>query len=293
MIVVDTSSIFYGSMHTHGLMEYDGQGTGIIYGFFSQMMSWYKKFNDPSFCWAWDSSKSERIRIFPMYKYNRRHKEREPDEIELLNLCFPQLHLLRKHIFPRIGVKNSFRQVGYEADDVLASIVYNNAFHPRPLMISGDEDMFQCLNACSIYSPSKKIMISQKSFVDEYGINPRDWTMVKQIGGCKTDEVPGVDGVGEKTAIEFIKGKLPSHYKKYDKIQAATELIEFNHQLVALPMAKTRVFKIGYQQLDIDELYDVFEEYGMERFLKNFRDWEGFIDDANSEAMDQVQELAF
>jgi 5'-3' exonuclease len=269
-------------------MEYEDEYTGIIFKFFVDIMFLYKKYDDPSFSFAWDSAKSERIRYFPKYKWNRRHKEKKPDQIILMDNCYPQFNLLRKEILPQIGWINNFHQVGYEGDDILASIILNNVFEVKPIMVSGDEDMFQLLDKCSIYIPSKKLLMTKNKFFEEYNLQPKDWVKVKQIGGCRTDEVPGVKNVGEGRAVAYLTGKMKKQSKFYQDIQDNQELIEFNHQLVNLPYPGTRPITLKTQRLDINKLNEVFERYGFKSLLKKFGEWERFFKDANKQEIDDI-----
>lgn len=275
-------------MYTHGTMEYEDEYTGIIYQFFSMMMTLYKKYDDPSFCFAWDSSKSERIRYFPKYKWNRRHKEKKPEQIILQDNCYPQFNMLRKEILPDVGWINNFHQVGYEGDDIMASVIFNNTFDVKPILVSGDEDMFQLLNKCSIHIPSKKLLMTKNKFFEEYGIDPNDWVKVKQIGGCSTDEVPGVKNVGEGRAIAYLTGRMTRKSKFYQDIKDNQELIDFNHQLVNLPYPGTRKLTLQTQDLDCGILYEWFKRFGFKSLLKKFGDWERFLEDANNFEIEDI-----
>ena len=288
MIIIDSNAICHAAKYMHGDLKYKDLHTGVVYGFFLMLIGFYKKFKDPTFSFGWDSSKSERRRIFPTYKIKRSTREKTPEEIVIDEMCYPQFTELRKVILPHIGWQNNFFQVGYEGDDVMASILLNNQFEITPVMVSDDQDMFMMLDHCSIYLRNKRILLTRKMFVEEYGITPRQWIDVKRIGGCKGDEVPGVPGVAEITAIKYILGKLPRKTKKYQDIEANKELIDFNDRLVNIPIKGTKKCLLVDERLSYDNLIEVFEEYGFNTLLKKKREWQRLIKDANSEKIDNL-----
>ena len=136
--------------------------------------------------------------------------QRRPDltewEKEEWEIAFDQFKQLRKRILPRIGFNNNHLQTGYEADDLIAKYVKDNA--EELVIASADNDLLQLLYFADFLNLSKNKLITSKSFFSEYGILPAQWGMVKQIAGCSSDNVKGIQGVGEITAIKYLKGEL-------------------------------------------------------------------------------------
>jgi 5'-3' exonuclease len=145
---------------------------------------------------------------------------------------------------------NVFCQDGLEADDMIAeccSILSRCRPQSEAVMVTTDKDLFQCLGEnplISWYSPTQNKEMDCQKFIKEYGIEPKLYAMVKAISGCTSDNVPGVSGVGEITALKYIKNELNKSYKKYKDIQSNIELINFNKELVCLPHKSTKPFGI-------------------------------------------------
>ena len=118
-------------------------------------------------------------------------------------------------------------------------------------IISGDHDLYQCIhNYCSVYHPAQKKLMTKELFKKNYGITPCSWSLVKIIAGCKSDNVPGVKGIGETTAIKYIRGTCSE--KQRDKIHKfiESERYSINSELVRLPWPKTKEPKIRQSKFD-------------------------------------------
>jgi 5'-3' exonuclease len=141
-----------------------------------------------------------------------------------------------------MGFKNNFLQAEYEADDLLGWWV-NKLFHIKRklIMVTTDNDMFQCLDKCVIWFPTKKKYFSEKDLIKKYGIKANQWTFAKAIGGCSGDGIEGIKGVGDpkkasSKALKYIRGEI----KKgtiYDRIESkeGENIIERNLKLVSIP----------------------------------------------------------
>jgi 5'-3' exonuclease len=114
-----------------------------------------------------------------------------------------------------------------------------------------------------MYNPGKKKAVTLQSFSKETGLEPWEWAKVKAIGGCKTDEVPGIPGVGEKTAIKYILGKLKPDSAAYKAIKANKEIITRNRKLVELPFEGTQVFELRTDTISDEGWKEVCDALGM------------------------------
>lgn len=151
-----------------------------------------------------------------------------------------QLAELREHVLPRMGFANVIGAAGYEADDLIASAVRNLPKGDTAVILSSDKDLFQLLSrAVAVYSPATKTLVDEAAFVRRYGCSPRLWVRVKALAGDDGDRVPGIDGVGEVTAVKYLHGGLATTTKAFQAIRAGRELVNRNRQLVALPYAGT------------------------------------------------------
>jgi len=274
-IIIDCNGLChreYHSLRNIGL-NYSGLKTDIIFGFFRELKYFVKTMHCNKFIFAWDSVRNFRINKYPEYKLKRRtqKEEKSDEEKELERIIFDQFDELRIDILPFLGFQNIFIQTGMEADDIIASVVMNNYEDYNLTVVSGDEDLLQLLDYCKIYRPIKKEYVSRETFINKYGIEPIDWVKVKAIAGCVSDEVKGIDGVGEKTAIRYLLGELPNTHKTYQKIisQEGQEIYNRNLPIVKLPFEGTHRFIIANDRLNIYSFRKVFEKYGFFSFLKD------------------------
>lgn len=285
-VLVDFSNIAYRAFYATRELEYQDLKTGIIYGFFEQLRATCM---DPSvnsnciniFC---DSAKSLRRGIFPDYKNDRKKKkeEMEEDEKEALEVMKEQCRLLRRKILPEIGFP-IHRQKGLESDDLIAQAA--SQFHgskKEAVIISSDGDLFQCISsAVHWFEPGRNMYYNPKTFFEKKGIDPNQWGMVKCLSGCKTDNVPGVSGVGEKSAILYLNGFMPKKYARYITINSdeGKKITERNRDLVILPHHKTKKVELVEPVYDLDAFRSWCKKLGFKSSLKGskWEDWKLFF----------------
>ena len=279
MILVDANSICHQMKHGMADLSWEEKKVGILFGFLRQLLSLAKKFGENKFVFAWDSRTSVRNQFFPGYK-GRRKKDKTPEEKELDDLAYVQFNALQHELLPEIGIVNNFWQEGYEADDIIASIVHCNK-KEKIVIISTDEDLYQLLSEnVTMYSIRKKQEYTHHNLWKDYHIPPQDWVDVKSIAGCGSDDVPGVVGVGEKTACKYLNRQLSVVHKTYRSIKESTELIERNLKLVTLPYPGTNKIVIkGDNALSLKGFLNVCTRYGFESFMykDNLTQWKEHI----------------
>ncbi len=266
-MLVDSNFLCYKAKITTGNLQYNGVATGVMFGFISQLLTAAKKVQPHKIVFTWDSKKSKRKEILPCYKEKRRENQTEEEKQEWEE-AFEQFHQLRKEILPRIGFNNNFLQSGYESDDLIARYVFDNDSEDV-YIVTADDDMLQLLHKAKIFNPAKDRIIGNKDFQNEYGIKPVDWAYVKMIAGCSSDNVPGIESVGEKTAIKYIRGDLKKSTKAYQKIKEGKDKIEFNHQLVALPFKGTKSMKVEDNNFNMREFLRFCRDFGLNSFRKD------------------------
>lgn len=274
ILVVDCPALCYRAWHKMGGLAYEGQNTGIMYGFLTQLYTLMRPFGrswSPAFCW--DSRKSLRKEIFPDYK-RKRHEELSDKDKELRQIAYRQFDLVRRKVLPALGFANNFIEIGYESDDLMAQIVqWWDA--PQYAVVTSDEDMYQILDGDRVWivKPSTGVGFTEDNFREEYNISPRDWWMVKAIGGCTTDEVPGVPGVAEKTAAKYISGEL-SKGKKFESIlDMPGKLFERNARLVRLPFENCPRPVRQVSTFDPDGFLMICDEYGFRSLEPKVDQW--------------------
>ena len=246
-IVVDANALAWKAKHCLKDLSTDELKVGVIFGFMNQILKIATDYNTNDISFCWDSRTSKRQNIFPAYKERRRtqKEDKTPEEIEEDKLAYQQFTQLYAEILPLLGVTNNYKIDGYEGDDCIASIVYSNPDNDL-IIASGDEDMFQLLvGGVSILrtrvnkrGKREYYLFTEEMFKEEYGIESYQWVDVKAIAGCKSDEVPGIKGVGEASAIDFLKGNLTPNNKRYQSIicPEGKAIRKRNLELVSLPL---------------------------------------------------------
>lgn len=221
-----------------------------IHGFVATMISLRERFDSDHFAFCFDVGKIKRCEVLPGYKDRPRNPEHEEDHKRAKDA----MTLLRRSILPSMGFQNIFSQSGYEADDIIASIVQGSLGEDQATIISTDNDLYQLLSdKVVMYNPNKEEITNKKTFANMwFGLEPEDWPTIKSIAGCKSDNVPGVKGVGELTAAKYVANCLPKHLGTYAKIKGQSrEEREMNLRLVRLPYAGTGAFPLSLDE-DID-----------------------------------------
>lgn len=278
-LVVDCNYLCHRAIHTMGTLSFEDHNTDVIFGFLKQILSYAKihKTNDIIFCW--DSVNSKRKKLYSKYKANRHKKDLTPEEIELKKDGYKQFNELKTRVLPLMGFKNIYSQDGYEADDLIATTVM---YHEKDfILITSDHDMYQLLDFTDMWNPSSKKLYTYNNFFNEWGVNPYDWIEIKSLAGCSSDNIEGIQGVGEKTAAKYIKEKLKTSSKIYRKIKKEEEIIlKTNVPLVQLPFPGTKVYKIFNNKLDFDNfIQNVCYWYSFDSFLTGdyLLKWQNFF----------------
>lgn len=275
-IILDAPYLCHRAKYAMKDLSINSIPTGVIYGFLKDVITFTEMFHTKNVIFCWDSKTSIRQKTYPPYKQSRRDIEKTEEEKQYDVALRVQMKKLRKIYLPMIGFKNIFIQKGYEADDVIASICYNTMDSCNTIVVSADHDLYQLLqiNHVSIYNPQQKKMTTRKTFENEYGISPNSWAMVKAIAGCTSDNIKGVRGVGEKTAIAFLNNELKKTHKTFTAIKSfcwdknSRPLFQTNMGLVDLPLKGTKVFKLQKDEISQEGWKAVCKKLG----LKSIKD---------------------
>lgn len=256
-LLFDSSCMCFRAHHSTGSLQFDSKATGMYFGFFRDVRLIQKFQNTYRVAFFWDLGTSNRCEIIPGYKSSRKQKRLEMTKKEYRELqeLYRQMTRLRQVILPDLGFNNNFVQRGYEADDLIASACHEHFAEDSEdvaVIVSSDQDMYQLLGTnVSIFNPHTRKMITEKSFEKKFGITVNMWSTVKSIAGCKSDDVPGVAGVGETTAIRYLLDELPEHYKAHKDILKAGHRIQTNMQAVDLPLEGTDSCELQRDKLNL------------------------------------------
>jgi len=279
-LIIDSNFLCYRAKHSIPTLSFKGFETHIIFSFLNQIITLADKFETSRVIFCWDSRQSFRKILYPDYKAKRKESrdKRLPEEVQFDNLCYEQYEILRRIVLPELGFKNVHRVTGLESDDLIAFLAKTAT--EETVIVSSDGDLYQLLDdKVSMYNPTKKKMITAKTFENEWGITPPLWGEVKALAGCSTDNVEGVKGVGEKTAIRYLKGELKEGVV-LKRIKESGDIINRNASLVILPYKDIiEVLVPSYREevLYKEVFVNTFSAFGFQHFTTPPK-WNKWVD---------------
>ncbi len=195
----------------------EGEPTNATFGFFSMLLTVLKDVQPEYLAVAFDVGETVRHREFPDYKGTR---ERMPDD----------LRQQVKRIQDVVAAFNIpiFTRDGFEADDVLGTLArQGDALGVNTVIVTGDRDIVQCVTAQTHVLTSGRrfgdtIVYDPQSVQEKYGLAPKQLIDLKALIGDKSDNVPGVKGIGEKGATDLLQryGSVEAIYEHLDEITA-------------------------------------------------------------------------
>ena len=250
-----------------------GEPTAGTYGFARELLRLIEQEKPDYIAVAFDTGKTFRDKIFPAYKGTR---AKMPDDLS------PQIGRIRAMIdafnIPRLEME------GYEADDVLGSIARTAAEQGLGIkIITGDRDLLQLVNErTTVYlAGDDQNYITDEDVVKKLGVPPAQVVDYKALVGDKSDNIPGVAGIGEKTAISLIQKfqTLDNIYQNIDQVENRwRSKLEQNRENAflsrELAQIKTNLnIKLDLehakaQELDIPAIEKIFQELEFRSLLK-------------------------
>ncbi len=259
----------------------NGQDTKIIHGYLTSILKYIDEYNIDIVIAAFDPrGKSFRHDIYDKYKGTRQKMD---------DTIHEQLDSL-KSILPLMGV-TVIEKPGYEADDVIGSISQKESnIGNKVFILSGDRDLFALVNdnCYQIYSsPSKKVtneLYDAESVKNGFGVYPELVTTFKALVGDSSDNIPGVRGIGEKTAIQLIDsyGELDNIFLNIDDMEGKVRPAIIKNLLedkdsaylsYKLATIDTKISELEYNKNNFDpnlhreKLYDILSEYGLTKIV--------------------------
>ena len=202
LALIDGNSIAYRAFYAlpEDLATKSGQVTNAVFGFTRMLIRLLKDFHPDGIAVAWDvSRKTFRTEAYPEYKAQR---EKAPDHFR------GQLPLMDEVL--RALQINQLRMEGFEADDIIASLTRNAVEDGwEVLIVTGDRDAFQLVGGQVQVVYTRRgisdIVLADDAYIQEkYGITPSQYVEYASLRGDNSDNLPGVPGVGEKTASRLI-----------------------------------------------------------------------------------------
>ena len=288
-VLIDGNSImnraFYGIMGSKMLTTKDGKYTNAVYGFLAILFKLIEDTNPKYMAVAFDlKAPTARHKLYEGYKANRKGMPEELAE---------QMPLI-KEILRAMNI-DIVEKEGYEADDVLGTLSrYGEKQGLHVTILSGDRDTFQlATDNVTIRIPRTKggktetDLFDRNKIIETYGIEPKQLIEVKGLQGDTSDNIPGVPGIGEKTALSLIQkyGSIDNLYdkiekdeddlkgKQREKIKDNKELAELSKTLgtinLEVPIEDTlEQFKV--EEWDKEEVLKLFKELNFNRYIERF-----------------------
>ena len=290
LVVIDGNSIlnraFYGIMGSKMLMTADGTYTNAVYGFLAIMFKMLEDINPEYLVVAFDvKAPTKRHEMYKEYKGTRKGM---PDELA------SQMPIIKK-ILTAMNIK-IIEKEGYEADDILGTLSrYGEKEGLEVKLLTGDRDSFQlATDKTTIMLPRTKGGKTETEFFDKskilelYGVEPKQMIEIKGLMGDSSDNIPGVPGIGEKTALTLIKeyNSIENLYKLLEeeaaplvKGKTKEKLLE-NKDLALLskklgtidvdaPIEKN-LDEFKLEEWNKEEVYSIFKELRFNRYIERF-----------------------
>ncbi len=275
LYLIDGNSYFYRAYHAiRGLTNSKGFPTNAIYGFTNMILKIIREKKPDAVAIAFDSPvPTERHRIYEEYKAQR------PETPNDLVIQIPHI----KEIIRSFKI-SSFEMPGYEADDIISTIAKKAASQNIDVFIlSGDKDMMQVVGSgIKIYDPMKDMIIDENHVKERFGVPPERLPEIMAITGDAIDNIPGVKGIGEKTAKELLSktGSLDELIKHPEKIESERIRKMIVENIENIKISKTLAtidtnipIDINLQDMKIKEpdwpaLLHIFTEFEFKRLIR-------------------------
>ena len=290
LLVIDGNSIinraFYGIMGSQMLMTSDGRYTNAVYGFLAILFRTLEEIKPDYMAIAFDlKAPTKRHLLYKEYKGTRKGM---PDELA------QQMPLL-KEVLRAMNI-TIIEKEGYEADDILGTLATKASdSNMEAIILSGDRDTFQLINQnINVLIPHTKAGKTETEIynIDKiqevYGLEPKKLIEIKGLMGDSSDNIPGIPGVGEKTALKLIKefGSIEGIYEKLEtdgkdiikgalreKVTSNKELAFLSKELGTIDVnapIENKLEDLKIQEWDKQKVLEIFKELRFNRFIERF-----------------------
>ena len=274
LLLIDGSSYIFRAFYAIGhLSNSMGLPTNATYGFTQMVLKVLKEQRPDYLVVALDSrAPTFRSEIYKEYKANR------PAMPEGL---VPQLPYIKKIIE---GYRIAALQMdGYEADDLIGTVAKGMESEVDVVIITGDKDMLQLVSdRIEVYDPMKEKKFRVTEVIERFGVTPEQIVEVMGLSGDSVDNIPGVPGIGEKTAIELIKifgsiENLLAHLDQIrqkrvkEKLETHGELARLSRQLATICTDVPLTYRLKdftFSSPDLKALREIFKELEFNKLLK-------------------------
>jgi DNA polymerase-1 len=302
VFLIDGPSLVYRAFYAlpESIATSTGEPTNAIFGFASMLVKIITDYGVQPTVVAWDAGSSGRTELFADYKAGRRSR---PD---LLKAQWPAMEPLVE----AFGYRN-IRLEGYEADDVIATLAEQARLASVPVTIlTGDRDVFQLIDEqgfVQVMATARGItetkLYDRQAVIDRYGLAPELIPDFYGLKGDTSDNIPGIPGIGEKTASELIQrfGGLEQVLAHVDEISGPKRkqnLIDHaENARMSMSLATVqRGLSIDFdpsgeavREPDRSRLREVFRRYELRDPLRRLEEALGEVELAKTTSSDEVK----
>ena len=282
VILVDGNNLmfrsYYATAYTGNIMRNSkGFPTNALYGFTTMINKIISEEKPEYIAVAFDVGKNFRKEKYDFYKEGR--QETPTDLIKQMPIA--------REILDAMGIKY-LELEPYEADDIIGTLAHMALIDEEfdATIISSDKDLLQLITPeveVKLLKQTGFIRYNESTFKEDYGIDPIKIIDLKALAGDASDNIPGVRGVGEKTALKLLQeyGSLEGIYDNIDSIKGKTkEKLETDRDNAFMSKEIATIYKevplninfeeIKYKGIDEAKLGDIFESLEFYSLLKNF-----------------------
>lgn len=281
LILIDGHALAYRSyfaLERTGMKTSKNKPTWAVYGFFKALFDLLKKVKPDAIAVSFDCGRDTfRLKEYSEYKANRQSM---PDSLK------DQMQMLIDGV-KALGIP-IYKMPGYEADDIIGTIsAQASELGNKTLILTGDQDSFQLLDkngSVSVLIPSKGELIEydREKVHEKMGVWPEQITDYKGLRGDTSDNIPGVKGVGEKTAVKLVEefGSIENLLAHLDKVSSKSlkEKLEKDREMAFKSKFLATIdrhvpinFDFEHTHLtmpNLEELTNYFKELEFNSFLK-------------------------
>lgn len=279
LLLIDGSFYFYRYYYGIPILKNQyGQNTNAIYGVLNLIKKLLIKYQPKKIAIIFDSKgKKNRNKIFYKYKKNRKAMPQQ-----LVVQIKPLYKIIKLIGIPLISIKN------VESDDVIGTLsLQANKINDNVLIASGDKDMIQLVNEKTKIIYNNNFVYDKNLLIDKYGFSPEFIVDFIALSGDNSDNIPGVPGIGKKTALYLLKkiGNLNTIYNNLQKIKLLSlrrkkniyKILKENKNIAFISyklalIDKNIKIKLDYKNLIIKykneiKLIKTLENYGLKSYL--------------------------
>ncbi len=295
LLLVDTNSLlnraYYALAGRSNMKAPDGTPTGALYPFLNMIFQYIEMYKPTYMAAAFDlPGDTFRHREYEEYKAGRRPM---PDD---LAIQFP----IAKNLLDALGFATVAVEE-YEADDIIGTLARQGEEADVDVVIlSGDRDLFQLIGPktqvqflTSSKSGPQSQQITEEKLLEKYGVTPDQWVDVKALMGDSSDNIPGIKGVGEKTALKLIK-KYKSTAGVFNNIDEQKGALKRNLEAgksdailsyklcqiereVDIPEEKNPLNRSGTEFKNNKTLAALFSQLGFRSFFERFPELQEYL----------------